>query len=232
MQSVLPSCELNGGINDRQAMSNESADQLRAEHRKFLGMGKFSKHLSISNTLSSIDVNLLSVYGHWLEALAAGTLDPFTAAQQRFVACANGECAPQTNFEVAWASYIAALAPRRRTTFQDRRQNIDPYSEQQERYNELSRRSRKFEADLERRRSSSLPKKLNVPSSPTEGELAKAEVIYQEGIMLSKRPNSICEALEKMTEAVNLGSSKAAVWMLRQGNELRSTRNYKQPIRR
>ena len=46
---------------------------------------------------------LLARYGHWLEALAAGILEPNSPDQHQFVRVARGEAEPRSAFEIAWA---------------------------------------------------------------------------------------------------------------------------------
>jgi uncharacterized protein YifE (UPF0438 family) len=44
----------------------------------------------------------LQEYGNWLEALAAGTIKPVTAEQERFLRVDRGEADPETVCERAW----------------------------------------------------------------------------------------------------------------------------------
>ncbi len=53
--------------------------------------------------------SLLTRYGHWLSALADGTIEPATAEQQHFVRAVRGEVAPQSAFEIAWVEHHRAL---------------------------------------------------------------------------------------------------------------------------
>ncbi|MCI0704996.1 MAG: DUF413 domain-containing protein [Planctomycetia bacterium] len=50
--------------------------------------------------------DLLTKYGRWLEALAAGILKPTTPNQEQFVRSARGEREPETDFERAWAKVL------------------------------------------------------------------------------------------------------------------------------
>jgi uncharacterized protein YifE (UPF0438 family) len=60
--------------------------------------------------------HLLTRYGHWLKALAEGTIEPATADQQHFVRAVRGDVAPQSAFEVAWIEHRrASSAPPRET---------------------------------------------------------------------------------------------------------------------
>jgi uncharacterized protein YifE (UPF0438 family) len=55
---------------------------------------------------------LLQKYGRWLEALAAGTIAPTTAAQEQFVRVARGGGEPATDFERVWAKFAREWAVR------------------------------------------------------------------------------------------------------------------------
>ncbi|MBA4065385.1 MAG: hypothetical protein C0501_17065 [Isosphaera sp.] len=52
--------------------------------------------------------DLLTRYGRWLEALAAGTVSPTTPGQEEFVRSARGGREPETEFEKAWAKVVRA----------------------------------------------------------------------------------------------------------------------------
>jgi hypothetical protein len=53
---------------------------------------------------------LLSKYGRWMEALAAGRIRPLTAEQEQFVRAAHGDEPPRTDFERVWAKCVRARA--------------------------------------------------------------------------------------------------------------------------
>lgn len=55
-----------------------------------------------SARLSDQERTLLSRYGYWLEALAAGTLAPTTPEQTQFVRVAQEGAEPNSPFELAW----------------------------------------------------------------------------------------------------------------------------------
>ena len=48
------------------------------------------------------EVELLSRYGFWLEALVQRQIQPITPAQERFVMMHAGEAEPESAFERAW----------------------------------------------------------------------------------------------------------------------------------
>ena len=52
------------------------------------------------------EIDLLTRYGRWLEALAAGAIAPMTPGQERFVRSARGEVEPETDFERVWAKVV------------------------------------------------------------------------------------------------------------------------------
>lgn len=54
---------------------------------------------------------LLRRYGHWMEALASGRLEPATLEQHHFVEAARGEADPRTDFERAWAKLSQTREP-------------------------------------------------------------------------------------------------------------------------
>jgi uncharacterized protein YifE (UPF0438 family) len=53
---------------------------------------------------------LLTKYGRWLEALAVGAIAPTTPGQEQFVAVAQGQRAPETDFERAWTQLMRQRA--------------------------------------------------------------------------------------------------------------------------
>jgi uncharacterized protein YifE (UPF0438 family) len=58
--------------------------------------------------------DLLDRYGHWLAALADGSLAPVTPEQEQFVAVARENAEPRTAFELAWAKWrqAAPISPK------------------------------------------------------------------------------------------------------------------------
>lgn len=74
-------------------------------HRRFLLHGPRLKF--DASALTDSESQLISRYGHWLEALANGRLQPFTAAQVRFVGVHRGELAASAKHELAWKHYCA-----------------------------------------------------------------------------------------------------------------------------
>jgi uncharacterized protein YifE (UPF0438 family) len=53
------------------------------------------------------ELELLSRYGSWLEALTTGKLVPYSDAQQRFVDMHRGRAAPLSKYEKVWYKYQA-----------------------------------------------------------------------------------------------------------------------------
>lgn len=52
------------------------------------------------------EVDLLTRYGRWLEALAAGAIAPTTPAQEQFLEVAAGRREAESDFERAWVSLV------------------------------------------------------------------------------------------------------------------------------
>jgi len=61
------------------------------------------------------EIRTLERYGVFFEDLVSGRRPCTTAAQQRFVEVAQGQCAPKTDYEFLWHKYLVAvkLATRR-----------------------------------------------------------------------------------------------------------------------
>jgi uncharacterized protein YifE (UPF0438 family) len=78
-----------------------------AEHAVFLQRGAFPIHPSAP--LDGPERELLSRYGHWLAALAAGEIEPGTPEQVQFVRVARGEDEPRSAFELAWVKHQLAV---------------------------------------------------------------------------------------------------------------------------
>lgn len=52
---------------------------------------------------------LIKRYGAWMEALASGKIEPYTEAQRRFLAVADGQLEAQTEFELVWVKLTRML---------------------------------------------------------------------------------------------------------------------------
>lgn len=78
------------------------------EHAVLLARGNYPVHPA--GEFDDAEREVVSKYGHWMEALAAGVLAPTTPDQERFVRAARGEAEPASPFEVAWAKQRAAVA--------------------------------------------------------------------------------------------------------------------------
>lgn len=83
-------------------------DDLKAKHRRLLHMGGFTKHIQYPS-LTQRDDAILDQFGHWIEALCGGQLEPFTAAQERIIRVHAGESEPETEYEQAWLAYRRAV---------------------------------------------------------------------------------------------------------------------------
>ncbi len=63
-------------------------------------------------TLDDANRTTLGKFGHWMEALTNGTLQPVTPDQERFLRVHTGEEPPSTPFEVAWVKLLAVRHAR------------------------------------------------------------------------------------------------------------------------
>ena len=61
--------------------------------------------------LGKDEAALLRRYGHWMEALASGTIQPTTPDQAHFVEVAAGESEPRSDFERAWVKLTQHREP-------------------------------------------------------------------------------------------------------------------------
>jgi uncharacterized protein YifE (UPF0438 family) len=79
---------------------------LPAEHTALLQRKGFL--VTPGGDLTDQERDLLAKYGHWLEALAGGSLAPLTPEQEQFVQVARGAAEPRSPFEVAWIKHCRA----------------------------------------------------------------------------------------------------------------------------
>ena len=94
-------------INNFNSYRKEKMDSqdLKQQHLAYLKeKGMFDIRIDLS-MLSHQQIDFLTQYGHWLEALSNGTLLPFTDLQKVFVEVANKERNPITPEEKAWFTY-------------------------------------------------------------------------------------------------------------------------------
>ena len=83
---------------------NESTD-----HAVELARGGFS--IPATGALTDQERSTLVRYGHWMQALSVGRLQPNTEEQRHFVAVCRGEANPETPFEWAWVKLQLVLHP-------------------------------------------------------------------------------------------------------------------------
>jgi uncharacterized protein YifE (UPF0438 family) len=76
-----------------------------ADHAEWLRRGGFP--VPPDPTLDEADRGVLAKFGHWMEALTNGTLQPVTPDQQRFLRVHRAEEPPTSPFEVAWVKLLA-----------------------------------------------------------------------------------------------------------------------------
>jgi hypothetical protein len=85
---------------------------LPAEHTALLQRAGFP--VPETGDFDDQERDLLSRYGYWMQALAAGGLAPITPEQQRFVQVARGAEEPRSAFELVWDKFRRAAGPARR----------------------------------------------------------------------------------------------------------------------
>jgi|SRR5581483_3260169 len=81
------------------------ATRVPDDHRGYLMRQDFVLDCAAPN-FTAEDRKLLTRYGHWLTALVAGHIRPFTTAQEHFLKVASGEAQPTNEFERAWVKLI------------------------------------------------------------------------------------------------------------------------------
>lgn len=74
-----------------------------SEHLRYLGR-KYELLCNV-DALTDREISLLGRYGSWLEALAAGLLEPTTKAQKAFIMVHQCTAPPRTEFELTWHKY-------------------------------------------------------------------------------------------------------------------------------
>jgi uncharacterized protein YifE (UPF0438 family) len=70
------------------------------EHQNYLRRKDYTPRRA--DAFSVEETAVLSAYGHWMEALAAGRIAPATPEQTHFLQVARGEAEPETLFERVW----------------------------------------------------------------------------------------------------------------------------------
>ena len=78
---------------------------MSADHAEWLRKGGFP--VPNDPMLDDADRGILSKFGHWMEALTNGTLQPTTPDQERFLRVHRSEEVASTPFEVAWVKLLA-----------------------------------------------------------------------------------------------------------------------------
>ena len=84
-----------------------------ARHKEYSSKRDFAVRESI-DSLSQDEEDLVHRYGHWMNALASGELDPITEDQKRFVSVCQGNEEPITKFEIAWMKYLRQKEEKRK----------------------------------------------------------------------------------------------------------------------
>jgi hypothetical protein len=63
----------------------------------------------VADMLADEELLIIERYGSWLEGLANETLRPLSVSQERFVRAAQGQRAPEGQYEQAWVMYVGLL---------------------------------------------------------------------------------------------------------------------------
>ena len=93
------------------------SQDLEQQHLAYLKeKGIFDIRIELS-TLYTEQIDFLKQYGHWLEALSNGTLQPFTNLQKAFIEVANKKCNPITPEEKVWFTYCFRVEYVKRNGF-------------------------------------------------------------------------------------------------------------------
>lgn len=78
----------------------------KQQHLKLLNeAGLFAVKCSHA-IFSSEELDLLQQHGHWMQALANGSLPPLNAAHEAFIEVAQGKRSPVSVHERAWFKYL------------------------------------------------------------------------------------------------------------------------------
>ncbi len=78
---------------------------MSADHAEWLRKGGFP--VPNDPMLDAADRGVLSKFGHWMDALTNGTLQPTTPDQERFLRVHRGDEVASSPFEVAWVKLLA-----------------------------------------------------------------------------------------------------------------------------
>ncbi len=74
----------------------------KQDHLNLIKKKGYFKVDCIEEIFTKEEFSFLEKYGHWLEALADGSLTPLNMKQEQFVRVAKGEFEPENMWEHAW----------------------------------------------------------------------------------------------------------------------------------
>lgn len=76
------------------------------DHRSYLARRDFAIERDANlDHCTSAELDLITKYGNWMEALEQGILTPITSAQRHFLLVCEGKEAPAVEFEIAWGKF-------------------------------------------------------------------------------------------------------------------------------
>jgi uncharacterized protein YifE (UPF0438 family) len=90
-----------------------SGTKIRVGTKFFTDVKRFPYGFRRSGDLSIVDSSILSTYGHILQSLALGSLEPESIDEKRFVEVSKGLVNPETAIEKAWLKYTQLTTTRK-----------------------------------------------------------------------------------------------------------------------
>lgn len=84
--------------------AGRSVDEIPHSHRQYARQRDFQPRCSLS-IFTSDEIDYLVRWGHWMQALAEGLIEPVTDAQRRFVEVASDRAESSTAPESLWWRY-------------------------------------------------------------------------------------------------------------------------------
>lgn len=86
---------------------------IRLSNKVFTDIKRFPYGFRKSGDFSISDANILSSYGHILQALEQGQIEPISREEKHFLKMSKGLANPQTAVERAWRKYIQLSCSRK-----------------------------------------------------------------------------------------------------------------------
>ena len=86
--------------------SKESHNNIEELKKAHLAAGKRPFYpLANNSQFLPEEKEMLRKYGSWMQALANGGIEPYTAGQEHFIEVAKGRAAPRNQYEEVWIKY-------------------------------------------------------------------------------------------------------------------------------